>query len=310
MRIGSGAHAYEWIDHWAKIPESEDFRTGFSHGDIVITDAGEVITFHQGEPKVLVFDKEGNLKRSWATPLANAHGMVLVREDGPENLWLADNVSGQVVKYDLTGQLVMSIHRPDLPIYRDGEYKPTAVAVNEERHGGNGDIWVADGYGENHVHRYDKSYSYIGSINGEEGAGPFDQAHGIFVDVRKSEPELYIADRGNGRVQVYDLDGKFKRAFGSDFLVRPGSFTTHGDLTIIGEHRGSRLTVVDADDGFVCYIGENPGVSATEGFPNVPTDLIVPGKFNSPHGQAADRDGNLYVTEWLIGGRYTKLVKI
>jgi DNA-binding beta-propeller fold protein YncE len=50
-------------------------------------------------------------------------------------------------------------------------------------------------------------------------------------------------------------------------------------------------------------------VAETPGWPNVPADRIVPGKFNSPHGLAVDRDGNLYVAEWLIGGRTVKLVR-
>ena len=233
-----------------------------------------------------------------------------MKEGGSEYLWLADNVSGQVVKTTTDGQTVMSLDRPDLPIYDDGDYKPTSVAVNEERHGGNGDVWVADGYAKNHIHRYAKTGEYVGSISGEEGeAGAFDQPHGVWFDARKSEPELYVAGRANGQVQVYDPEGGFKRVFGSDFLTKPGGFATHNDLMVIGEHRGSRLTIVDGDDNFVCYLGENPGIAATDGWPNVPADLIHAGKFNSPHGQAVDNQGNLYVTEWLIGGRHTKLAK-
>ena len=310
MRIGSGKHTYEWIDNWAKIPDTESFRNGFAHSDMVITEADEIITFHQGDPRVLVFDIHGNLQRSWDTPLTNAHGLDLVNEGGKEYVWLADDQSGQVVKYSLEGRIVLEVQQPDLPVYKDGDYSPTAVAVNQERHGGNGDIWVADGYGSHIVHRYDKAGSYIGTITGEEGAGRFRNPHGLMVDTRRSEPELCIADRHNKRVQVYDLDGGYKRDYGSDFMVWPGGFTTHGEFTIIGEHETSRLTVVDADAEFVCYLGENTGVSGTENWPNVPAELIVTGKFNSPHGQAADRDGNLYVTEWLIGGRYTKLAKV
>ena len=59
-----------------------------------------------------------------------------------------------------------------------------------------------------------------------------------------------------------------------------------------------------------CAIWERtPGLAATDGWPYLPADLIHAGKFNSPHGQAVDNQGNLYVTEWLIGGRHTKLAK-
>jgi hypothetical protein len=66
------------------------------------------------------------------------------------------------------------------------------------------------------------------------------------------------------------------------------------------------------------YLGENEAVCAEPGWPNrldargIParTDRLVPGKFNSPHGVGVDADGNLYVAEWLIGGRLTKLLKV
>ena len=67
------------------------------------------------------------------------------------------------------------------------------------------------------------------------------------------------------------------------------------------------------------YLGENEGVCNRDlGWPNINgddgkperTDLLEPGKFNSPHGLAIDKDGHLYVAEWLIGGRFTKLAKL
>ena len=169
---------------------------------------------------------------------------------------------------------------------------------------------MSDGYGEYYVHRYDKDGNYIGSINGEEGqAGPFDLPHGIWIDFRKSEPELYITDQRNQRIQVYDLDGGYKRVVGADFLNLPGGFLTVGDLMMIIELRG-RITVVDRDDNLVGRLGENDGVWDIDGWPNIPTDHVEPGKFISPHGLAADGDGNLYVAEWLIGGRITKLARV
>ena len=333
MRVGSNKNTYEWIDSWAKTPDSESGRSGWAHHGIVVTEAGNVVTFHQGDPTVLVFDKEGNLQRSWDVDLTEAHGMTLVKENGAEYLWIADNGAKrvkklgyeyqagskgpQVVKMSLDGQTVMSLQRPDLSIYQGGTYAPTWVAVNEERHGGNGDIWVADGYGESYIHRYDKTGHYLSSINGEEGkAGAFDCPHAIFIDRRKSEPELYIADRSNSRVQVYDLEGSFKRSFGSDFLTSPGGFVTHGELLIIAELK-ARLAILDLDDHLVYYLGDNEAVCDVDGWPNVKnergdivrTNLLEPGKFNSPHGMTVDNDGNLYVAEWLIGGRHTKLAK-
>ena len=335
MRIGSGENTYEWIDSWAKILHPADDRIGWAHHGMTVTEAGEVIAFDRGKPTVLVFDQDGNLQRSWDINLTEGHGITVVKEGESEYLWFADSgrkrdpalgyaypagndpVSGQAVKTSLDGRTIITPPRPDLPIYREGNYMPTSVAVNEERYGGNGDIWVADGYGQSYVHRYDKSGNYLTSINGEEGlAGRFSTPHAVFIDRRKSEAELYVADRSNSRVQVYDLDGNFKRAFGGEFLTSPSGFVTQADFLIIAELR-ARLAVTDVHDNLVCYLGDNEEVCGVEGWPNnknengetVPTKLLQVGKFNSPHGLAVDSAGNLYIAEYLIGGRFTKLVK-
>lgn len=292
-----------------------------------------MISFHQVDKTLLRFDNQGNLKESHQTDLTEAHGITLVKEGDTEHLWVADNgkkrlaengyeypggdiqVVGQVVKMTLDAEPLTKLATPPLEIYDKGDYSPTWVAVNEERHGGNGDVWVADGYGQSHVHRYTAGGDYMSSINGEEGsAGAFNQPHAIFIDRRKSEPELYVGDRSNDRVQVYDTEGRFKRAFGSDFLVTPTGFVTHGETMVIAELR-ARMAVVDIDDNLVTYLGANQDVAEFDGWPNnlddqgspMRTKLLEDGRFNSPHGMTVDADGNIYVAEWLIGGRYIKL---
>jgi hypothetical protein len=77
----------------------------------------------------------------------------------------------------------------------------------------------------------------------------------------------------------------------------------------------ARLAVLDLDDKLVCYLGDNEGVCVNDGWPNgknqsgdiIPTGLLQPGQFNSPHGMAVDGQGNLFVAGWLIGGRFVKL---
>ncbi len=161
MLIGSGEHTYEWVENWAKIPDSESARTGWAHPGIVASESGLVATFHQADPTVMLFEADGTLHDSWEADVSNGHGMALVKEDDTEYIWLADNNTG--------GETVMSIDKPDFPIYEEGKYSPTSMTVFEERQGGNGDIWISDGYGQFYVHRYTKSGEYVASINGEEG---------------------------------------------------------------------------------------------------------------------------------------------
>ena len=316
MIVGHGEHTYEWIEKWAKIPDTDSARTGWAHHGIAVSETGKVIAFHQSDSNVLVFDEEGNLERSWNGMVDNAHGMLIVKEGGAEFLWLADNTTGKVIKTTLDGESVMSIERPDIEVYREGKYSPTGVAVDQEQHGGDGDIYVTDGYGSSYVNRYDKNGDYIGSINGEEGeAGRFSTPHGVWVDTRKPERELYVADRSNGRIQIYDLEGNYKRVLGrapgADWLHSPAGFAQSGGTLIAAELRGSRITLLDIEDNLVAYLGENSAAfKLKQDWPNVPHESLEAGKFNSPHGVAADGEGNIYVAEWLIGGRINKLVKM
>ena len=333
MHIHCGEESYDWTDNWANMPNAQSAGEGWAHNGVAITESGDIVTFHPAEPTMLVFDQAGNLRRSWDTDLTEAHGITLVKEGESEYLWIADNgrkrapqvgyeyppggKGPRVIKMTMHGETVMSLQVPELPVYRDAMYSPTFVTINEERLGGNGDIWVTDGYGQSYVHRYDRRGNYVSSLSGEEGdGGRFNCPHAIYVDRRRSEPELYVADRGNSQVQVYDLEGGFKRAFGTDFLTTPSGFATHGDRMIVAELR-ARVTVLDENDSLVCYLGENEAVCGVDGWPNnkndrgdtIRTKLLSSGRFNSPHGMAVDRDGNIYIAEWMIGGRQIKLVR-
>lgn len=309
MRIGSGEHTYEWHDNWATIPDTELGRVdGRTHG-VVASETGHVLVFHQADPAVLVLDERGKLQATWGDRFKGAHGMSLVKDGDSEYLWLADVQSKEVVKTTLDGKTVQQLEQPKIDAYKEGGYVPTWVAVNETRFGGNGDVWVADGYGKSLVHRFNAAGEYLATIDGREGeAGAFACPHGIKFDNRHGRNELYIADRGNKRVQVYDSQGNFKRVFGSDFLNSPCMFDTHGEFLLIPELH-ARLAILDGKDQLVCYLGDNGRVKEVKGWPNLPAEHIQAGKFNSPHGMTADAKGNLYVAEWIIGGRITKLEK-
>jgi hypothetical protein len=309
VRIGKGEHTFDWIDNWAVVPDTAESRVdGRTHG-VVVTRQGGVVVFHVGNPAILVFDEQGTLLDSWGDRFPGAHGLTLVEETGTEYLWLTDYRTGEVVKTTLKGETVLTLPFPNLKGYDDPKYAPTWVTVFEERFGGNGDIWVADGYGAAYVHRYDRQGQYLASIDGSAGAGRFRHPHGIFVDVRKAEPELYIADRMNRRIQVYDVDGKFKRVVADAVDTSACALIPYGEFTLIPEapYR-ARVTVLDPEDKQVTTLGENDAVCARQGFPD-DRALTESGHFITPHSVAADSDRNIYVVEWIIGGRITKLVR-
>lgn len=311
MVIGSGEFTYEWVEHWVRIPETESGQAnGRTHG-VGVAANGDVILFNQAQPGVLHFSADGKLKNAWGDRFGGAHGFTLVQDGAAEALWLTDQDSGEVVKTTLDGRALLNLQRPPLPVYQGPKkFVPTWVGVNEERFGGNGDIWVTDGYGANYIHRYTKTGAYVSSINGTEGkAGAFACPHGIMFIPKPGGAELYIADRSNRRVQVYDAEGNFKRVFGSDFLHSPCGFVQRNGIVYVPELFG-RLAVLDASDRLITYLGDNPGIEKTTGWPNLPAAQIHAGKFNSPHGMAVAPNGDLYVGEWIIGGRVTKLARV
>ncbi len=221
--------------------------------------------------------------------LTEGHGITLVREGDDEYLWISDpgfvfqytadvaddamapmfgkglrHVGGEprVVKVTLAGEVCLALPIPSFdPGYGPGQmgpYCPCGTAIDEERFGGSGDIWVADGYGSSLVHRFDKLGRHVFTLSGDEGGGRFNCPHAVFIDRRNNKsPELYIADRGNKRVQVYDLDGRYLRTFGEDFLNSPSGFAQWGDVLVVAE-LFARLVALDSEDHLIGYIGADP----------------------------------------------------
>jgi DNA-binding beta-propeller fold protein YncE len=122
---------------------------------------------------------------------------------------------------------------------------------------------------------------------------------------------LYIADRGNRRIAVYDNDGKFIKA-NNEVTHSPCMFDFHNGLILVPELM-TGVKVLDMKLNVVAELGANPAVvdePRPEGWPNLAgTEHVQPGKFNSPHGGCFGPDDSIYVAEWIVGGRITKLEK-
>ena len=333
IQVGEGDLTFEWHEDFAEIPDPEEAASGWAHPGMIGSPEGTIFTFHPGLPKILALSPDGALLGSSAVGLTEGHGMTIGHDGKQLCLWVADPgnkrdpaqsyegpLTGppRTLKTDLSGNVLAEMGTPAIPDYADGGYAPTQVAVFDEARGGNGDVWITDGYGQSKIHRYTRGGDYVLTINGEEGeTGAFKTPHAIHIDTRGPEPELFIADRANDRLQVYDLEGAYKRGFGGDFLHHPAAFAPLGDYLAVGELH-ARVTILDGDDQPAAFLGDNFSVIKEPGWPNmldaegkiVRTDRLRPGLFNGPHGIASDPNGNLYVAEWLIGGRYIKLERV
>ena len=309
-------HTYSWIDQWATIPDSTTARAnGRTHG-VCVTKNNNVIVFHQAENGLLTYDPNGTLISAMGGDRwMGAHGLTLIEENGEEFLWLVDEFSREVVKVTLNGKTVMTIQPPDHPAYAAGKYIPTWAAQNPD----NGDVWVGDGYGSSLVHRYDASGHYRSTLTGSTGAGTFASPHGLaFRKTSDGKTELWITDRENHRIQVFDGEENFLRD--SKVCHSPCCFSFLDDKVLVPELFTGVKILRNDDFTLITEIGSSDVVgpnttsaawwppTAPEGWPNLAgTEHVRAGMFNSPHGACFAPNGDIYVVEWIIGGRITKL---
>ncbi|MFO0980211.1 MAG: hypothetical protein U1E76_00430 [Planctomycetota bacterium] len=299
--LGSGAHTYEWLPAWAKLPGGMTF--GNTHGCIVVDQLNRVFMNTDTEHAVIIFDAAGNFIKSWGKDFkGGAHGMCLVKEGNAELLYLAHIGRGEVVKTTLDGDVLMTLGVPEKAgVYKDrSEYHPTSVAV-----GPSGDIYVADGYGLSWIHQYDAKGEYIRSWGGAGSEpGKMQTPHGIWLDTRREPAVLVVADRENHRLQTFSLDGK-PLGMVTGVLRRPCHLHQRGTDLVVADLEG-RVTILDRDNKVITHLGDNPDPKkrAQNG---VPSEQWKDGEFISPHCARWDQDGNLYVLDWVAQGRITKL---
>ncbi|UUO06258.1 peptidase [Blastopirellula sp. J2-11] len=313
VRVGSGEHTYECHHYWGELPSSVQW--GATHG-VALDKSGLIYITHQspaGEAMdaVVAFDADGKCVRSFGKEFhGGGHGLELRAEDGQEFLYLCDVKNRQIAKLDLKGEVVWRQGFPE----QSGKYKnakgycPTNIALAPS-----GGFYVGDGYGSHYVHQYDADANWVRSWGGRgTKPGELNCPHGLYVDTRPGrEPSLAVTDRANNRLQYFSLDGEHLSYV--DNLVYPSSLDVQGEVMLVGE-LDSRLTLLDKENNVITYLDDDPAwrktVNANGRRVRSQRDKWVEGKFVHPHDATFDADGNIYLAEWVVGGRVSFLKKV
>jgi sugar lactone lactonase YvrE len=296
--VNSVPNPYRTIDNWATLPQG--MTMGQAAGVDVDRDGNIWVAQRCGsntcngrnDAPILHFDPSGKLIRSFGSGMfVFPHG-VFADPDG--NVWVTDALGTegkghQIFKFTPTGQVLMTLGKPGAGTGgTDTLNRPSDVIV-----GRNGDIFVADGHGGNAVSRivkfssegkFLKAWGKTGS-----GRGEFNVPHALALD---SSGRLFVADRMNNRIQIFDQEGSFLEEWTQ--FGRPSGLHITADDTIY---------VSDSESDASRHPGWKRGIrvgSAKDGIVRafIPDPIPVAGpESTSGEGVAADKSGNIYAVE-------------
>ena len=224
---------------------------------------GFVYVFHRG-PKadpVVVFDAKGNYVRSFGRGMfGTPHGL---RIDKKQNVWVTDVRHHVVMKFTREGEWLQTIGNQGKPGLDEYSFnRPADIAF-----GPDGSLYVADGYGNSRVVKYTPEGKYITSW-GSPGKGPgqFDTVHSVAID---SKGTVFVSDRENNRIQVFDANGKYLKEW-NHLGATQNIFITPDDQMWIITHRDNienitydtlagRIMKIDKGTGKILGAMESPG---------------------------------------------------
>jgi DNA-binding beta-propeller fold protein YncE len=298
---------YRIVDGWAKLPNG---RAIGAVGDVAIDPDGvhvwAVIRCDAGGESfgweclssnldsVVRFDADGNASRSFGGGMFIwPHGIDVDREG---NVWVTDAVTAersdgkrghQVVKFSPDGKVLLRLGTPGAPGNDTSHFNaPADVAV-----AANGDVFVADGHGDdtnNRVVKFSKDGKFIKAW-GKTGYAPgeFRTLHSIAIDKRG---RVFVADRSNNRIQIFDQDGNFISAW-----------TQFGKPSGISFDAQDRIYVADSESDNVENPGWEMGIRIGEAETGWVREFILypwgdprDKRGNGAEFAAADRAGNIY----------------
>src|SRR5438874_379680 len=325
--------AYRSVPDFLKLPP--DIYLGEAAG-VAVNSKGHVFVFSRGNTggpayaaraaQLLEFAPDGKFVREIGHNLYAWSFAHTVKVDKEDNIWVTDKGSDMVIKFNPDGRVVMVFGRkqeasdegtgplkkpaPPLPPV-DGMFRQvTDVAWDAA-----GNTYISDGYVNSRIAKIDKDGNWLKSW-GEPGdkPGQFNTPHSIAVD---AQGNVYVADRGNRRIQVFDGDGKFLRQIVIDVPVDPNARPAIGN-----KPAQTTGTMAPGSPWAICITpGPNQVLYSSDAFPGRIYKLTLEGKLLGVLGQsgkqlkqfgwiheiACPSENELYVAE-LLNWRVQKLI--
>jgi len=304
----AAAPAWHVVHGWPVLPEGEVLG---SVAGVGVDSHGGVFVFHRAgrtwpdsdvldltpikPPTVDIFDgRSGQLLARWgANTFAMPHGLTIDRHD---NVWLTDVALQQVYEYSHDGRLLLTLGERGVAGHDARHFdRPTAVAVAPD-----GAFYVADGYRNTRVMKFAADGRFLFQW-GTKGSGPgqFDLPHGIALD---AQGHVYVADRGNQRIQVFDADGHYLSHWQGGPLGRPYAIAldAHGHAYIADG--GDQPDEPPDRSAWVETSPDGKALARVGRFGN------YDGEFEMAHAVAVSGDGAIYVGD-VTGARVQKFVR-
>jgi hypothetical protein len=288
VTVGSGDFTYRVQPGWGRLPNGWDYG---DVGGIGVDARDRVYVFNRGGHPMIVLDRDGNFLSTWGEDFFKRPHAVHMGSD--DTIWCTDDLDHTVRKCTLDGKVLFTIGTPGKPAPEfSGQpfNRCTHTALSPS-----GDIYVSDGYCNARVHKFSPDGKLLLSW-GESGtdAGQFNVVHNICCD---ADGWIYIADRENHRIQVFDGNGRYETQWNN--LHRPCGLFMHGTrnpIFFVGElgpfldinrryaNIGPRVTILDHNGKLLGRLG-------------APHAGVEDGTFIAPHTLALDSHGDLYVGE-------------
>lgn len=321
--IGEGEHRYRVTHGWPQLPAEYSWQT--TH-NVAVDRENNLYVIHEGleskstHPSIFVFDSKGKFIRAFGSQLqGGGHGLEVRQEGSEQFLYVTGYQKVKLIaKLTLKGDVVWSKKAPvasnkyatedydTRKVWGRDRFLPTNFAFLDD-----GDFFVADGYGTYTIHRYDKDANWKSCFGGVgKGEGTFNTPHGLWIDQRDPKrPMIVVTDRANNTLQRFQLDGTYIDTIPGFGL--PANIDVQGDLMLVPELK-ARLSILDKDYKAVARLGDDvERINAKDGN-TIRNDESrwLDGKFVHPHDACFDREGNIFVAEWVKTGRISKLTKV